>query len=141
MNSLNTFIIGFCVSCVVLGLLFILVPSGALNKPVKYIFSLCFVCCIIGTAVSLPSLDFSDFEKLQTGEILTEQNTAFTAQSVFCEALKSKNINFQKITVDTNKMNDGSIIISKITVYTSEEAERVLEVIGSDSYEVVIINE
>ncbi len=141
MMGINHFIISFCTGCVLLGFLYMLCPSGNMSAPVKYVFCLCFVCCVIGTALSIPSPDFSEFEKIGNTDILTEQNTAVTAQSVFGEALRQQNISFRKITVNTNKLHDGSIFISKVTVYTSEPTQNVLAVLDSDSYEVVVINE
>ncbi len=141
MGEINSFIISFCVSSILLGFLYMLCPGGNMSASVKYIFCLCFVCCVVGTAVSIPSPDFSVFDKNQSAEILTEQNIATTAQSIFGEALRQENINFRKIAVDTNKLENGSIIISKITVYTTESQQRVSEVLDSDSYEVVVINE
>ncbi len=141
MSGFSSFIISFCSCCILLGFLYMLCPSGSMEKPIKYIFCLCFVCCVIGSAFALPSPDFSYFDKSNSAVILNEQNTAVTAQTIFAEALRQSNINFRKITVDTNKLNDGSIIISRITVYTTEPVEKVRKAIGSDSYEVVIINE
>ncbi len=141
MSGIGNFITSFCTSCAVLGVLFILLPKGALTKPVKYIFSLCFVCTLISSAFLLPKPDFSRFEVAQNTEFLTEQNVAATAQATFCEALRLGDINFTKLTVDTNKLSNGSIIISKVTVYTNEEAKKIKDAIGSDSYEVVIVNE
>ncbi|MBQ8740925.1 MAG: hypothetical protein IJY79_05205 [Clostridia bacterium] len=141
MEGLNSFIISFCGSCILLGFLYMLCPSGNMSASVKYIFCLCFVCCVVGTAVSIPSPDFSCFDEAESYEILTEQNTAVTAQTVFSEALRQQNINFRKIAVDTNKTSDGSIIISKVTVYTDELPQKIYEIIDSDSYEVEVINE
>lgn len=141
MNGINSFIISFSSSCILLGFLYMLCPSGSMSASVKYIFCLCFVCCIVGSALSIKQPDFSMIEKAQNAEIITEQNASVTAQMIFSEALTQKNINFRKITVDTNKLADGSIVISRITVYTSEAPQKVLEVIKSDSYEVIVINE
>ncbi len=141
MNGLNSFIISFCSSCILLGFLYMLCPMGNMGASVKYIFCLCFVCCVTATAISLPKPDFSYFDELRAEEILTEQNTAVTAQSVFSEALTRQNINFKKITVDTNKLNDGSIVISRVVVYTSEQETRIMQAIDSEHYEVVVINE
>lgn len=141
MSDINAFIISFCVSCVLLGSLYMLCPSGNMSAPVKYIFCLCFVCCVVGTAISLPSPDFSDFDKKDGIELLTNQNTATTAQMVFSEALTKQNINFTKVMVDTNKLSDDSIVISKVTVFTTEQASKIVQIIGDDSYEVVVINE
>lgn len=139
--SINHFIISFCACCILLGFLYMLCPSGNISSSVKYVFCLCFVCCVVSTAISIPSPDFSSFDKTQSKDILTEQNAAVTAQAIFSEALRQENITFRKITVDTNKLPDGSIIISKIIVYTSEPSQNVLAVLDSDSYEVVVLNE
>lgn len=141
MSALNSFIISFCVGCVLLGFLYMLCPSGNMSAPVKYIFCLCFVCCVIGAAISLPTPDFSYFETAANSEILTEQNAAVTAETVFCEALRQQNINFTKITVGTNKQPNGSIIINKVTVYTEELPQKIYDAIGSESYEVEVVNE
>ena len=141
MGEINSFILSFCVACTLLGLLYILCPSGNMSASVRYVFCLCFVCCVVGSAISIPSPDFSMFNKPNTTNILTEQNVAVTAQTIFCEALRKKNINFRKIVVDTNKLEDDSIIISKITVYTSESPQVIMDTLDSDGYEVVIIDE
>ena len=141
MQGLNAFIIGFCGSCILLGFLYILCPSGNMSAPVKYVFCLCFVCCVVAAAISIPTPDFTEFDEFYDRELLTEQNTAVTAQMVFGEALRGQNINFRKIVVDTNKLSDDSIIISKVTVYTDEEAQKISQTIGSDDYEVEVINE
>ena len=141
MEGLNSFIISFCSSCILLGFLYMLCPSGNMSASVKYVFCLCFVCCVIGTVIALPKPDFTYFDKGSTIEILTDQNTSTTAEVVFGEALRQQNINFRKIVVDTNKMKDGSIIISKVTVYSVEDESKIIQVIGSDSYEVCVLNE
>lgn len=141
MASINQFIISFCTGCVLLGFLYMLCPSGNMSASVKYVFCLCFVCCVIGAAFSMTSPDFSEFDSFETSDLLTEQNTAITAQSVFSEALRQQNISFRKITVNTNETSDGSIFISKVTVFTSEPEQNVLAVLQSDNYEVVVINE
>lgn len=141
MNGLSSFIISFCGSCVLLGFLYMLCPSGSMSAPVKYVFCLCFVCCVVGAALSIPNPDFSYFDGSEGADILNEQNTSVTVQAVFSEALRQSDINFRKITVDTNKMSDGSIIISKVTVYSGDDKSKIIQAIGSDSYEVVIINE
>lgn len=141
MQGLNAFLISFCSSCILLGFTYMLCPSGNMSNSVKYVFCLCFVCSVIATAISIPSPNFEYFNSIGGEELLTEQNVAITAKEVFCEALTSQNINFRKIVVDTNKLQNDSIIISKVTVYTNDDAQKINQIIGSDSYEVEIINE
>lgn len=141
MNTITSFIVSFCGSCILLGFLYMLCPSGSMSASVKYVFCLCFICCVIGSAFSIPNPDFETFDDVKSQDILTEQNVSVTAQTVFGEALKAENINFRKIEVDTNKLGDGSIVIIRVTVYTDQTAQKILDAIGSESYEVVVVNE
>ena len=141
MNGFTSFVVSFCISCVLFGFLFVLCPEGSMKLSVKYIFCICFICCVIGSSTVLQPPEISQFEKISEEEILTEQNAAVTAQLIFCETLRQQGINFRKITVDTNKLQDGSIVINKVIVYTNEEKSKILAVIGSDGYEVSVVNE
>lgn len=141
MNGFKNFVTCFSSGCIIFGFLYMLCPKGNMSKSVKYIFSLCFICCIVTAGIGISNADFDFFETVPDTEILTEQTAAFTAQSVFEETLIWQDIVFKKITVDVNKTADGSIIISKVTVFTNETQEKIASVIGSDSYEVVVINE
>lgn len=140
MNSFSDLMIVFCSSCITLGFIYTLTPNGTMKQPVKYIFCLCFLCCAINCIMKFSKLDFSEIEIKDT-EIITESNSAFTAKVVFMEALNNANINYKKITVDTNKLSNGSIIIDRVTVYTDVAKDSIVNAIGSDSYEVVVINE
>lgn len=141
MKIFNEFVIVFCTSCIFLGFLYMLCPDGNISPSVKYIFCLCFLCCVLSCVTNLKTVDFKDFTSKGETDYLTEQSAAVTAQSVFETALSSQNINFTKISVDTNKLSDGSIIISKVTVYSDREPEEIIKAIGSDSYEVCVVNE
>lgn len=141
MNNLSIFMISFCSSCILLGFLYMLCPEGSINSSVKYVFCLCFLCCVLSGITSLPKIDLTQFKTASDAQIITEQSAAATAQTVFARALIDQNINFTKITVDTNKLQNGSITISKVTVYTAASAEQINAAIGSDSYEVCVINE
>ena len=141
MNNLSSFMISFCSCSVLLGFLYMLCPSGSMKDSIRYVFCLCFVCCIFSGVISIQKTDFDAFNSADNTEIITEESSALTAQAVFAEALNSADINFRKIDVDTNKLPDGSITIIRVTVYTDAAEEEIISVIGSDSYEVYVINE
>lgn len=141
MNNLSAFMISFCSSCILLGFLYMLCPEGSMGGSVKYVFCLCFLCCVLSGITNLPKIDLKQFQSASDSQLVTEQSSAAVAQTVFVRALIEQNINFTKVTVDTNKLQNGSITINKVTVYTSESAEKIESVIGSDSYEVCVINE
>lgn len=141
MNVFKNFVMSFSVGSIVFGCLYMLCPKGNMSKSVKYIFSLCFICCIVTAGAGISKIDFNYFEKIPNYEILTEKNASLTAQSVFEETLTQQDIIFKKITVDVNKTDTDGIVISRVTVYTNEPYEKIISLIGSDSYEVVVINE
>ncbi len=141
MNNISAFMMSFCSSCILLGFLYLLCPKDKLNSSVKYVFCLCFLCCVLNGVVNFPKLNLSQFDAASNTTVATEQSTAAVAQSVFAQALAKQNINFSKISVDTNKLSNGSITISKVTVYSAENSEVIRSIIGSDSYEVCVINE
>ncbi len=139
MGNFSAFLISFCTSVILLGFLYMLCPSGNISKTVKYVFCLCFVCCILSSIAFIPKGFSIEFE--------THENTAqayngeYAVEAVFREALKSNDINFKKIEIDVNKSESDGITINKVIVYTTETKEKIEQIIGSDSYAVEVINE
>ena len=72
-----------------------------------------------------------------------EELKAAAARYVYGEALRSCEINFSEITVCTDKNEDGSIVISKVIIYSDADKERIRAALGSaaENIEVEIINE
>ena len=140
MSAVRGFVSAFCVGCVMLGALYILVPKGNISKAVKYAFCLVFLCMIISAGVSLSGIETPDFSNKES-EFENERLSAEIAQMIFAEALSESKINFSKITVFTDKSASGGISISKVYVYTDCSPQKVSSVIGSDVYELVVINE
>ncbi len=140
MSAIVSFVSAFCVGCVTLGGLYLLCPKGAFEKSVKYVFCLCLLCCVIACFSGIGNISF----KISTEEAqsISAGAAAEAARMVFKRALEKSDINFSKITVLTDKDDDGSIIIIKVTVVTSEPYEKIKSVISGDgSYEVEVINE
>ena len=82
--------------------------------------------------------DEFDFSTQQA--YVNEDMAARTAEQIFSRALESRNIDFTKIRVITDKTDDGGISIIKVIVYSSAPSEEILKVISSDDYEVNVIN-
>ena len=140
MSAISSFIAAFCVGCVALGGLYLICPKGAFEKSVKYVFCLCLVCCVISCFSGIGNISF----KISTDETqsVSAGAAAEASRMVFERALEKSGINFSKLTVLTDKADDGSIIIIKVTVVTTESAENVKSVIsGNGSYEVEVIND
>lgn len=140
MSAARGFIAAFCLGCVLLGALYILVPKGNISKSVKYAFCLVFLCMIISAGIKLTKVEIPTFSTDES-RFENERLSAAAAQMIFAEALSENEINFSKITVFTDKTEVGGINISKVYVYTDCPPQKVSAVIGSNAYELVVINE
>ena len=140
MSGFLSFITGFCSVCILIGMLYMLIPEGTMSGSVKYVFSLCFLCCILSGTVGMSRINADEFDFSTQQAYVNEDMAARTAEQIFSRALESRNIDFTKIRVITDKTDDGGISIIKVIVYTSAPSEEILKVISSDDYEVKVIN-
>ncbi len=140
---MTQFFISFSTGCILLGALHILCPGGNLEKPIKHIFTLIFLIIIISSAnIPLKNIDFT----LPTDTTQTQnyaQMQTYAAEYVYSQILKSEKINFSKISISTDKTSDGSIVITKVVIYSNEDKEKVLKAVSvvAQNREVEIINE
>lgn len=143
MSSITTFITAFCTACIVIGSLHIICPDGSVGKSVKYTLSLVFLLVIISAAgINLKSQSFS-FPKYESNEKSIEEANIASAKYVYSTILQKAGINFRKITVCTDKTEDGSIIITKVIVYSDDSKEAIINALGvvAENHEVEIVNE
>ena len=140
MKDFVTFVTSFCVVSSIIGGLTIIFPSGRLSKSVKYVAVLSLICAFLGVF-------FVNFKLNLGGDFSVSEQTKndadiYLTRIIFENALKTNNIPFQKIDFLTDKNDDGSIIISKVLVYSSSSKEKIAEIIGNDGkYEVEVIDE
>ncbi len=143
MNYFTSFLTAFCISAIFIGAVFLICPSGKMSQPVKYVLSLVFTLVIV-SSVSKFQFDF-DFTLPKT-DAYTQNADAIKIQSaefVLSECLKSSDINFSKIQIQTTNSNDNSIIINKVIIFSNEDKGKILTSLGdlSKEYEVEIKNE
>lgn len=125
MNSVLQFFASFSVAAIFIGALFMLCPEGVMSKTVKYTLSLAFICIIVSTAgITLTSSRIEIDTAHSFDEAEREMEIAF-ARQVYARALNSEKINFTSIEVFTNKLDDGSIIISKVKIISTEEKSKI----------------
>lgn len=141
MSGFLSFVTGFCSVCILIGMLYMLIPEGTMSNAVKYMFALCFLCCVLSGTLGISEINVNNFEFAAEQTYVTEEMAAHTAEQIFSHALQSKNIVFTKIRVITDKLDGGGISIIKVIVYSSAPTEDILAVISSDDYEVSVINE
>lgn len=126
-----------------IGALHMICPDGVMGKSVKYILSLIFIAAVIASAsFSIKNFDWDIDYGIPAAESGDSMQVA-AAEYVYAAALKSAGINFSEITVCTDKSDSGSIIISKVIIYSDCESAKIKEALGAvaENYEVEIINE
>ncbi len=123
MNVFSQFILGISAAAVLIGALFMILPSGSMQKSVKYAFSLTFICICATAFLTLGKINF-DF-KVSSSAPDTANAQALTtamAQQICGAVLKEKAITYEKIYVNTDKDETDSIFINSVTVYSSGDA-------------------
>ncbi len=143
MNILTQLLTTFCVACVFIGALYIVCPDMEMGKSVKYLLSLVFLITVItATGFTVKKADIN-FEMPQYEISETERLDTAAAEYAYAYVLRANDINFSKITVCTDKIADGSIVISKVIICSDCEKARILQALGdaAKNFEVEIINE
>ncbi|MBQ8794691.1 MAG: hypothetical protein IJZ63_08150 [Clostridia bacterium] len=113
-----------------------------MNKPLKYIISLCFLITVISAAgITVKNSDFKiDFtpDNLDSTELDLKN-----AEFVYTYALQKAGVELNGIEIFTNKNETGSISINKVIIYSNSEPQKINEALGqiSKNIEVVVINE
>ena len=140
MKDFISFVTSFCVVSAVIGGLSIIFPNGKLSKSVRYIAVLSLICAFIGIFFVKFNIDVHpDLSQIEKSQNDTD---IYLTKMIFENALKTNNITFSKIDFLTDKNESGSIIITKVFIYTSCSKEKIEEIIGNSSeYEVEVIDE
>lgn len=142
MNAFSAFAAALCAACVLIGALHLITPDGAMSKPVKYALSVVFLISVISAAAIPLKKTSVDITVPDCEEYSEESLYATSAEYVYGQLLKNAGIEFTKITVCTDKSDDGSIIISKVTVFSGRSAAEIKRALGvvAENYEVEVIN-
>lgn len=143
MNALNSFITAVCAACVIIGAAYLICPDGSMQKPVKYVLSLVFIAVII-SSVPIARVKFDlNFKAYEYSEKTEDELLISDAEYVYGSVLKKASVNFNKITVCTDKTESGGISIIKIAVSTNEPEYKVKEALNAAgvNYEVTVQNE
>lgn len=141
MSGLSSFILAFCTMCVVMGGIYMLCPTGSVSRSVKFALSLSFVCCLLSGIINLDFPETGDFS-LQTDIRTNDEMSVSALRLIFEDTLTRGGINFSKIDVCTDKLDNGSISITEVVVYSSDPPQKIEELIaGSDVYKVRVVNE
>ncbi len=143
MNWFKSFVTAFCTAGICFGALFIICPSGKMERSVKYVLSLCFLVIIVavaGVGIKNADLEFK-FDTETVGETKNLDNA--TAKYVFAEVLRDAGINFKEIFTFTDNDGKNGISCTKVKIVTDCSKERVINALGGEieGFEVEVVNE
>ena len=143
MNWFKSFVTAFCTAGICFGALFIICPSGKMERSVKYVLSLCFLVVIVAVAgVGIKNADFDLNFDIET-MIETENLDKTTAKYVFAQVLNESGINFKEILTFTDNDGKNGISCTKVKIVTDCSKERVINALGGEmeGFEVEVVNE
>ncbi len=142
MNYLSSFFISFCVSAIFIGAVFILCPGGQMSKPVRFVFSLVFTLVIVSAALKI-NFDFDYTPPNDKKQEITQTIDVSSAIYVYSNCLKAQKIDFSEISISTTKTDDGSIVISKVLIFSKEEKQKIINALSeiAQNIEVEVVNE
>ena len=142
MNFFSSFAAAFCSACVFIGAVYMLCPDGAISKSVRYVLGLVFLLSVISAAAI--AVGKWDFEMPEITADYTEEASldVSAAEYVYAYALSKAEIDFNKITVWTDKSENGSISINKVIICSDCEKSRILAALGevAENIEVDIVD-
>lgn len=123
MGNLKVWILSICISSVVGGIFYVLVPDGSLGKTVKVVITVFLLSCVI-LPFSRNKIDFSvdDFSidtENKYSEIL-QNNITDKMKEIITEnissILKKRKCEFETIEITTDKNENSDIYIKEITI-------------------------
>lgn len=142
MKAIVSFAAAVCSSAVLIGALQLIAPDGAMSRPVKYALSLAFTATVAAAAAIPFSGTEAGITASQAAATEPEALYAAAAEYVYARLLEAAKTDFNKITVCTDKSEDGSIIITEVIVYSERPREEITAALGTvaENYRVEVIN-
>ena len=143
MNWFNSLITAFCAAGICFGALFIISPTGKMERSVKYILSLCFLIIVItisGVKIKMSDFDinFNTVSSVDTDEL---QNSA--TEYTIALALQKAGIDFREIYVSKDILETDGISCTKVKIYTDCDRQKIVNILGeeTENFKVEVINE
>ena len=141
MSRIISFITAFCVGGVLLGALYILVPEGAFKKPVRYLFGVCFVCCVVSFFPIFSKFDLSaDIPSSSVSDAAQAANL-YAARLTVAAALDKAGITYGSLEVFPAYNAEGEVTGLSVTVRSGDDPQRIKNALENENIEVSVINE
>ena len=133
MDGIKEIALAFCATAVATAA-FAMLKGRTMEKSGQYIIGILFLCSVV-SAVFSADIHFS-FPKTETVSVLENETEMCEAQAEYLIAsyLEKRDIKFEKIRCRANKTEEGSIVISEVVIYGTEDgsAEELLKELGID---------
>lgn len=143
MNWFNSLITAFCTAGICFGALFIISPSGKMERSVKYVLSLCFLVMVIAiSGVKIKMSDFNiDFNSISSVDSEELKNSA--TEYTVALSLQKAGIDFREIYVSTDNLEIDGISCTKVKIYTDCDKQKIINILGeeTENFKVEVINE
>ena len=134
MSSVKGVVLGICAASLVLGAVYMLRPSGTVTeKSIRFAFAVIFLSVTVISVSALFKKEFRPGSLAADNTYIESAAEIVSAQAEYLtgEILQENNIEFKKISVLTDKTENGDIFIKRITVVSGEDFEKVREYITS----------
>ncbi|MBQ2274569.1 MAG: hypothetical protein UHE86_04185 [Acutalibacteraceae bacterium] len=123
MEGIKQIALSVSVSAAVISAFYIICPDGNMSKQMKYIIGLLMLLAVLTPIVSvnieIPTSD-KEIEFSADATDMVASQYSYIAKSI----LENEKIYFEQISVITDILEDGNIIISKVCVYGAEDIEK-----------------
>ena len=139
MNGFTSFITSFCGGCIIIGLLYMLSPEKY-KQILKLTFGIIFILSVISSFANIKKISIPKSDSVQFDAVQNEISVT-SARLVYEQTLKNSQINFKEIEVCTDKSEDGSIVITKVIIYSDEDENKILSALCgvAENYKTEII--
>lgn len=140
MDMLGNIAASVSVSAVIIGAVYIICPNGVMKRSAEYIIGLVMLCALIipvtgaDIEISVPSAK-TDFTVRADGMLSSQAE--YIVKSLFEE----ENITFGEIAAETDISDDGSIIISSVTITGVSDPDKAKRLLSPYCSEVTIKND
>lgn len=154
MNTIKVVSIGICAAALIGTSINILLPDGSVSKTARIVLSAFFISVfVLSFSANAGKISDLDIEKYFTEEkdysyyndLLTEQRKSASAQGVQSEIerfLKKTGAETEKVEVNTDIAEDGSIVITDVTITLSADCGKTpweVEQAIYDEFEIVAV--
>lgn len=123
MEGIKQIALSVSVSAAVISAFYIICPDGNMSKQMKYIIGLLMLLAVLTPIVSVNIEIPVSSKKIEFSADATDMvasQYSYIAKSI----LENEKIYFEQISVITDILEDGNIIISKVCVYGAEDIEK-----------------